>query len=156
MQKEFCVGKAAESMATASWYINAVAVHFRKKNLPVVWIQDMDKQYGVIPGTKGFEIIDSLERLENEIVIHKEYGNSFNKTDCGKILKQQNVDTLIITGFCAENCVLSTYRGALDLDFTPALLQHGVAGEDMENLRFVEKICDGISYKMVVKMLENF
>mgnify|MGYP001301505686 FL=1 len=38
MQKEFCVGKAAESMATASWYINTVAVHFREKNLPIVFV----------------------------------------------------------------------------------------------------------------------
>jgi nicotinamidase-related amidase len=31
-------------------------------------------------------------------------------------LQPLGVDTLIFTGFCAEYCVLATYRGAEDLD----------------------------------------
>lgn len=96
-----------------------------------------------------------LEKESDEIGIQKEYGNSFNKTECGNILKRKNVDVIVITGFCAENCVLSTYRGALDWDFTPVLLKNGIASGDNENLKFVEKISDVVSYTIIRKILGN-
>jgi nicotinamidase-related amidase len=155
MQKEYFTGYAKESMISASEYINEVAGYFREKKLPIIWVQDIDREDGVIPDTVGFEIIDLLEKKSNEFSIYKEYGNSFNKTECGNLLKAENVDVVIITGFSAEYCVLSTYRGALDWDFTPVLLKNGIASNDKENLRFVEKISDVVSYKIIGKMLEN-
>ncbi|NQT60489.1 MAG: isochorismatase family protein [Bacteroidetes bacterium] len=142
-------------MTVASEYINEVAGYFRKKNLPIVWIQDIEKESGVVPDTEGFEVIDLLDKKSDEISIYKEYGNSFNKTECGNILIKEGVDVIIMAGFSAESCVLATYRGAMDLDFMPVLLRHGVISGDKENLRFVEKICDTVSYKMIGKMLEN-
>jgi nicotinamidase-related amidase len=47
-----------------------------------------------------------------------------------------------VSGFCAEHCVLSTYRGALDLDLIPFLLKNGIAGGRKEYTAFVENICD--------------
>lgn len=155
MQKEYFTGEAKESMTTASEYINEVVGYFREKKLPIIWVQDIDRESGVIPDTEGFEVIDLLQKESDEIIIHKEYGNSFNKTECGNFLRRENIDVIVITGFCAENCVLSTYRGALDWDFTPVLLKNGIASGDNENLRFVEKISDVVSYKIIKKMLEN-
>ena len=155
MQKEYYKGAAGDSMASASEYINEVLGYFRDRKLPVIWIQDIDRDSGVVPGTDGFEVIESLSKKEGELTIFKEYGNSFNKTECGNILKKENVDLVLISGYCAEYCVLSTYLGAKDLDFTPVLLKNGVAGGDAENLGFVEKICDTVSYGIVKKMLEN-
>ena len=155
MQKEYFTGNAKESMTAASEYINEVVGYFKEKKLPIIWVQDIDKESGVIPGAEGFEVIDLLDKESDEIKIHKEYGNSFNKTECGNILKKEKVDVIVITGFCAENCVLSTYRGALDWDFTPVLLKNGIASGDNENLKFVEKISDVVSYKIIRKMLQN-
>jgi len=50
------------------------------------------------------------------------------------------VDTVIVTGFCAEFCVLATYRGAEDLDLTPILLRGSLASSTPENIKFVESI----------------
>jgi nicotinamidase-related amidase len=155
LQKEYFTGTLKEPMTSASEYINEVAGYFRKKKLPIVWVQDIDKDSGVFPNTEGFEMIDILTRKSTEISIHKEYGNSFNKTECGAILKKEGVDVIIMAGYCAESCILATYRGAVDLDFMPVLLRHGVVSDDKENLRFIEKICDTISYNMIRKMLEN-
>ena len=109
MQKEYFTGLAKKSMTEASEYINEVLGYFRERKLPIVWVQDIDKKCGVVPDSEGFEIIDLLEKQNNEISIFKEYGNSFNKTECGNILKKENVDVIVITGYCAEYCVLSTY-----------------------------------------------
>lgn len=155
MQKEYFSGESKESMINASEYINEVLDYFRDKKLPVIWVQDIDKDCEVIPGADGFEVIDLLKRKDEEISIYKEYGNTFNKTECGTILKNNDVDVIFMAGYCAENCVLSTYRGSLDLDFTPFLIKNAIASGDQENLIFVEKICDTVPYNMISKILEN-
>lgn len=155
MQKEYFTGYSKASMIDASEYINEVLGYFREKKLPIIWVQDIDQDSGVIPDTVGFEIIELLKKEGGEISIHKEYGNSFNKTECGKILKNKDIDVVFITGYCAENCVLSTYRGALDWDFIPVIVKNGIAGGDKENLAFVEKISDTVPYNIIKKMLEN-
>jgi nicotinamidase-related amidase len=69
-------------------------------------------------------------------------------------LRNLGVDTVIITGFCAEYCVLSAYRGAQDRDLTPVLLRGSLASSIAENIRFVESISDIISYGALKKVLE--
>ncbi len=155
MQKEFYVGKTISQMDKAAEYINAVIPLFKEKNLPIVWVQDVDEEDEVVPGTKGFEFIDSLTPPENSIRIHKKYGNSFNKTDCDKILKESGIDTILLTGYCAEHCVLSTYRGAKDLDYFPVILKNGIAGNEEANKEFVENISDTITYGMLKRIMNE-
>ena len=63
------------------------------------------------------------------------------------------MDTVIITGFCAEYCVLSTYRGADDLDLAPIILRGALASATVENIKFVESISEIISYEALKKVL---
>jgi nicotinamidase-related amidase len=155
MQKEYHQGGALSQMDRASEYINAVIPLFEKKGLPIIWVQDIDEEDGVVPGTEGFDLIDSLKPKENAIIIHKRYGNSFNKTECDRILKEHGVDTVVLTGFCAEYCVSNTYRGAKDLDYFPVLLKNGIASVEEANKQFVENINETISYGMLKKILED-
>lgn len=155
MQKEYYQGGALPQMDRASEYINAVMPLFEKKGLPIIWVQDIDQEDGVIPGTEGFDLIDSLKPKDGAIIIHKRYGNSFNKTDCDQILKEHGVDTVVLTGFCAEYCVSNTYRGAKDLDYFPVLLKNGIASVEEANKQFVENINETISYGMLKKILED-
>ena len=92
--------------------------------------------------------------LPSDLHIHKNYGNAFNKTTLQEELHTLGVDTVIITGFCAEHCVLSTYRGAQDLDLTPIILRGSTASDKLENIRFVESISDIITLGSLKKMLE--
>gem|GEM_PF-3513849 len=62
---------------------------------------------------------------------------------------------VIIVGFCAEYCVLSTYRGAEDHGLTPVIMRGGLASAKPENINFVENISNIISYPVLAKMLEN-
>ena len=72
-----------------------------------------------------------------------------------KILEKHKADIIVITGYCAENCVLSTYRGALDLDFLPVILKNGIASGKEENKEFVERISNIISYPVLKKLSEE-
>jgi nicotinamidase-related amidase len=95
-----------------------------------------------------------LNVLPSDLHIHKTYGNSFNKTPLGEKLREAGVDTVILTGYCAEYCVLSTYRGAKDIDLTPIILRGSIAGGEPENIRFVENINELISFGALAKVLE--
>ena len=155
MQKEYYQGGALSQMDRASEYINAVIPLFEKKNLPIIWVQDIDEEDGVVPGTEGFDLIDLLKPKTDSIIVHKRYGNSFNKTECDRILKEHGVDTVVLTGFCAEYCVSNTYRGAKDLDYFPVLLKNGIASVEEANKQFVENINETITYGMLKKILED-
>lgn len=155
VQKAYYKGFAKESIDRAVSYINEVIPYFRAKGLPIIWVQDIDEASGVIDGTEGFEFVDNLEKMKaGEHSIHKKYGNSFNKTGLLNILKVEEISKVIIAGYCAEYCVLSTYRGAQDLDLTPFLLQNGVASGKQKHLEFVQNISDLVSYKILKEILE--
>ncbi|MEI6309451.1 MAG: isochorismatase family cysteine hydrolase [bacterium] len=146
--------KTEQSLHAAIGYINAAISLFREKELPVVCIQHMDEKEKLLPGEDGFETPERLAVLPTDLHIHKTYENAFNKTALGEKLRELEVDTVIITGFCAEYCVLSTYRGAENLDFAPIILRGSLASETPENITFVENINEIISYGALKKLLE--
>jgi nicotinamidase-related amidase len=156
VQKEFFKASptTAQSLESAIEYINAAIALFRAKGLPVICIQDKDVESNVVPGTEGFDLPDSLKILPSDLHIVKTYGNAFNKTPLADALRTADADTLIVTGFCAEYCVLSTYIGARDLDFTPVLLRNALASGRPESIRFLETAYDLISYGALKKMID--
>ena len=144
------------SMDSASEYINIVLARFREKAIPIYWVHHTDEEEGPLPGQEGFEFIDKLDKREDETKITKKYGNSFNKTSLYDELKKQAIDTVFVTGFCAEYCVLSTYRGARDLDLTPILIRDCLASDNSKHIRFVEEISEIISIAALEKLIENY
>lgn len=141
------------SLEHAIEYINAAMELFRQRGLPVICIQHMDEQDNLVPGQSGFDLPEALQILPTDLHIHKTYGNAFNKTPLEAHLRELSVDTLIVTGFCAEYCVLSTYRGAKDLDLKPIILKGSLASSTPENIRFVEEISDVVSYGALERLL---
>jgi len=155
VQKEFFkFGETtAQSLRDAIEYINAAIALCREKDVPVVCIQHLDPEEKLVPGEEGFELPEELDILPSDEHIHKTYGNSFNKTPLEERLRDLRVDTVIVSGFCAEYCVLSTYRGAQDLDLTPIVLRGSLASHTPENIEFVESISEIISLRALEKVL---
>jgi nicotinamidase-related amidase len=142
-----------QSLHAAIEVINAAIALFREKGFPVISIQHIEEADGLKPGSPGFDLPDELEIAADDLHIHKYYGNAFNKTGLADHLHTLQADPLILAGFCAEFCVLSTYRGALDQDFKPIMLQGGLASETPENIHFVEQISDGVTYGALKNLL---
>lgn len=156
VQKDFFkISPATEqSLNGAIEYINAAIALFREKHLPVICVQHMDSGDNLVPGTEGFEVPEQVKLQPSDLRIHKTYGNAFNKTPLKDELQKLGVDTVVVTGFCAEFCVLSSYRGAKDLDLTPMILRGSLASTTPENIPFVERISEVISYGALKKTLE--
>ena len=142
-----------QSLNDAIKYINVAIALFRERHLPIVCIQHVDADEKLVPGEDGFELPEELDVLPSDLRIHKTYSNSFNKTPLADELRALGVDTVIITGFCAEYCVLSTARGAMDLDLTPIVLRGSLASGTLENIKFVESVSDVISFGALKKVL---
>ena len=154
-QKFFEYGpETAASLHKAIYFINDALAFFREKKLPIIVVQHVDEAEGLVPGAPGFELPESLKILPEDRRVYKTYGNAFNKTELETILRGQGVDTVILSGFCAEYCVLSTYRGALDKDFTPALLRWTLASIHPANIPFVENVNDIITMNVLKKVME--
>jgi nicotinamidase-related amidase len=153
LQKAFHSGYAKESMEAACESINAVIPYFRKTNSPVLWIQHKGEKEGVLPGKNGFELIDLLKPEPGDYRIHKEQVNSFEETGCAQILRERKTDIVVITGFCAEYCVLSTYKGAIEENFFPVVLKNGIASGSKEGIEMVESQTNLISHEVLQKLL---
>ena len=138
--------ETAQSLHQAIEYINAAIDLFRERSLPVISVQHKEEEDNLMPGTEGFDLPEEVQIRAEDPHIVKTYGNAFTKTSLADDLRMLGVDTVIVTGFCAEYCVLSTYRGAQDLDLTPIVLRGSLASGDAERIRFVNEICDVISY----------
>lgn len=147
MQKHYAFANEEKTRLTlrAVEFINTAIDLFRKKGLPVICIQHRDEAEGVVPGADGFNNIDQLTINTDDIHIIKTYGNAFNKTSLEETLRKLSVNTVILTGYCAEYCVLSTCRGALDIDLVPLILRNAISSGIPENIRFVENVNEVIS-----------
>jgi nicotinamidase-related amidase len=144
----------AQSLKDAIEYINAAIALFRAKGLPVIAVQQVDEEEGVVPGREGFDLPAELDVLPTDLHVHKVYGSAFAKTGLAEELQRLGVDTVILTGFCAEQCVLSTCRGAEEWGLTAILLRGSLASGVAENIRFVESINNVISYGALNKFME--
>lgn len=142
-----------DSMKSAIEYINEAISLFRKKNLPIVIIQHKNEERGFVPGKSGFDVHESVKLEPQDTRIVKTYSNSFTKTGLAEKLRELEVDTVIVAGYKAEFCVLSTYRGAEDCDFKPIILKGSIASDNADHIRFVEEISETISFGALETLL---
>jgi len=156
IQKQFYEidDETTRSLNCAVEYANEAINIFRKKKLPVISIQHINKNDGLVPGNSDFDLPDDLKIIPDDLHIHKTYSNAFNKTGLLEELKKMDVDSVVLCGFCAEYCVLSTYHGARDVDLFPFILRGGLASSTQKNIEFVEDICDSVSLGVLSKIFE--
>lgn len=147
--------QTTDSINHAIEYINEAIKYFREKQLPVVVVQHMNPEEELVPGVEGFNLPESLNIEDTDLHIVKTYGNAFRRTELEAKLREWGVDTVVVTGYLAEGCVLATYQGARDLDFQPIILRSAIASGVRENVKFVQDICDIITHRVLRKMLEN-
>lgn len=126
-------------MARATENAKILISSFRKKNLPVIYIQHLavkPKASFFIPGTFGAEIHESIQPLENETVIVKNYPNSFRNTNLNEHLKSLQASQLVICGAMTHMCIDTSVRAAFDLGYSCTLISDACA---TRNLKFNEK-----------------
>lgn len=121
-------------MNTATENAKMLLSSFRKNKWPVVFIQHLavkpDSSF-FIPETFGAEIHASIQPLENETIIAKNYPNSFRNTSLHQHLQTINSANLVICGAMSHLCIDSTVRAAFDLGYACRLISDACATRDL-------------------------
>ncbi len=113
--------------------INRLTAVFHDRDWPVIFSTD-DYQpddfifTGHMPphsisGTPGAEIIDELDRHENDLWLPKPRFSAFFGTDLDQRLRQMGVTLCVVTGIATHFCVLTTVMDALCHDFKAVLVE---------------------------------
>lgn len=98
--------------------INAISELWRKKGLPVIYVQHNGSvQNEYIPMTYEWELLPDLTIAESDMILEKTANDSFYNTDLELKLKDLQINKLIITGSATEFCVDSSVQSALTKNF---------------------------------------
>jgi nicotinamidase-related amidase len=98
---------------------------FREKNLPVIHVRHLSVRPGAtffLPGTRGAEIHASVQPVAGEVVIEKNFPNSFRNTKLREELERLQATNLVVAGMMTHMCIDASVRHAADLGYKITLL----------------------------------
>jgi nicotinamidase-related amidase len=121
--------------------INSLISNARISSVPVIWVQHSDNY--LVKDSTGWEIVDELKPLPNEIRIYKTHSSSFVETDLQAQLDSFGTKALIITGAQTNYCVNATSNAGVELGYQVTLVSDAHTTEDSET----EKASDLIAEK---------
>lgn len=140
-----------EAMEGINYLINL----FRSYGYPVIRVYHSAPEYGVNPDTEPFEYPSTVAVNKSDPKVIKTYGDAFNKTELDKILKEKGVNTLFLCGLSATGCVLSTYIGAMNHDYTVFFIKDALLSPKTAHTQSIEEIFGAINFEVVKVMLDN-
>ena len=110
--------------------INTLVDRARAEDVPVIWVQHTSDDE-LPEGSDPWQYVDELQRDEDEPLVHKRYGDSFEDTDLESQLAARDVGRLIVTGAQTDACVRSTLHGAFTRGYDTILVGDAHTTEDL-------------------------
>jgi nicotinamidase-related amidase len=85
----------------------------------------VNRKIGLIvpPKFEDGEFIDEVKPLSSELVITKTNGGALSGTNLDFILRNMDIDSLILVGFLTDQCVLATSLHAADLGYDVLIVE---------------------------------
>ena len=135
IQREYFPGGALalNNVKVAAKMAGLLLMKCRMANVPVVFMQHIESENAKFfrPGSTGIEIHELATPLPNELVLQKNYPNSFRGTHLLEWLNQHKITNLIVCGMMTHMCVDSTVRAASDLGFKVQLIEDACTTKDL-------------------------
>jgi nicotinamidase-related amidase len=119
-----------EAAAHAQLLLN----EFRKAKSPVIHIQHISDRPGAtffLTGTDGVKINHLVTPHKDEVVVTKNFPNSFRGTSLLEILRKEKIDRVVICGAMSHMCIDATTRAAFDLGFNCIVAEDACATKDL-------------------------
>ncbi|MBZ6112627.1 MULTISPECIES: cysteine hydrolase family protein [Streptomyces] len=101
----------------------------RAADVPVVWVQHADDE--LVPETEAWQYVPELVRRDDEPLVHKSYGDSFEDTALEDVLAERGVGRVVVTGAQTGMCVRSTLHGAFVRGYDVTLVGDAHTTEDL-------------------------
>ena len=100
----------------------------RHEHVPVVWVQHSDDE--IIKGSDGWLIVPELSPGDDEPLVTKNYGDSFEDSILETVLSGLHVGRLIVVGAQTDACVRSTLHGAIVRGYDATLVSDAHTTDD--------------------------
>lgn len=84
-----------------------------------------------IKGDSGSDIHDSVAHFDGEPIVYKHYANAFRETNLLEMLKEWEIERVVICGMMTHMCVDATTRAAADLGFQVMIAEDACATRDL-------------------------
>ena len=133
--------KIIQIILKAVTLVTTLISNARISSVPVIWVQHSDDY--LEKGSAGWEIVDELKPLPNEVRIHKTEASSFAETDLQAQLVSLGAKELVITGAQTNYCVNATSNAGVELGYQVTLVSDAHTTEDSET----EKASDLVEEK---------
>lgn len=108
--------------------INTLVGRARAEGVPVVWVQHSDE--GMPEGSEEWQYVPELQRNEDEPLVPKHFGDSFEGTELESVLAAHGVGRVVVTGAQTDACVRATLHGALVRGYDATLVADAHTTED--------------------------
>lgn len=108
--------------------IDSLVSKAREQGVPVVWVQHSDE--GLERGSEGWKIVPELRRADDEPLVEKNYGDSFEATNLETVLSGLGVGRLVVVGAQTDACIRSTLHGAFARGYDATLVSDAHTTED--------------------------
>lgn len=90
----------------------------RQKDMMVIYVRH-NGCWGeeLEPNSAGWEIEQSIQPLEGELIVDKSYNSAFKNTNLHEILQKNQIQEIIITGLQTEYCIDTTVKVAFEFGY---------------------------------------
>jgi nicotinamidase-related amidase len=110
--------------------VGALVEKARAEEVPVVWVQHNDDE-GLARESDRWKIVPELDPHDDEPLVEKRYGDSFEETTLEDTLAGLGVGRLIVAGAQTDECVRSTLHGAITRGYDATLVSDAHTTEDL-------------------------
>jgi len=100
----------------------------RREQVPVVWVQHSDEN--LVKGSDNWQIVHELTPSDEEPLVEKSYGDSFEETTLETVLSGLGVGRLVVAGAQTDACIRSTLHGAFVRGYDATLVSDAHTTED--------------------------
>ena len=104
----------------------------------------------------GFEFNDYVKPKNNEIILTKNVNSAFIGTGLDEILKNLNINTLVIVGMTTNHCISSSVRMAGNLGYETFLISDSTACYNTKGLDGKEIDCQVIFEASIASLSGEF
>ena len=131
---------------------------WRKNDLNVIHVRhsSTNPESKLHKSKPGFEFNDYVKPKNNEIVLTKNVNSAFIGTGLDEILKNLNINTLVIVGMTTNHCISTTVRMAGNLGYETFLISDSTACYNTKGLDGKEIDCEIIYEASIASLRGDF
>ncbi|BCB03682.1 cysteine hydrolase family protein [Bacillus sp. KH172YL63] len=116
-------------------HINGAVKYAKTNEIPIIYIRHNGKKGSPLEkGTEGWRFHERIAPGTGALVVEKKTPDSFYRTGLHQVLKEKQIEHLIVAGIQTEACVDTTCRAAFSLDYKVTLLSDAHSTFDKQGI----------------------